>query len=192
MGASSVVANKSRNKNWSFVPQTLGLKNGMDHARNYLKEDVVERLTGKMRADQAHALLSSTSNNNNENIDDLLTSRPFNPSASAKSTVNTDQFFNSGSSNLKQSSDKSFHEFLARQNELKLRKETKTKLLASETTPVLKSFMDENSRQIHDASNRGSFLERVDRDEQRREVERKKEEMKKEELSSEVRPYNFY
>jgi len=185
-------ANKSRNKNWSFAPQTIGAKHGMDHAREYLKEDVVERLTGKMRADQAHALLGGERGEGEDNYNhgeqptpNLRSTKPFNPNATNKTTSTTDQFYKSSDSNFGQSSDKSFHEFLARQHELKLRRETHTDLLKAEITPQFTTQMDANSRIIHDASNRGTFLERVDRDEQRREMDRVRQEAKRGELSAE-------
>lgn len=62
-----------------------------------------------------------------------------------------------------------FHSFLARQNALQIRKKDHVEKVLSDVTPDFSPAINKNSAAIHDASNRGSFLQRVERDEARRE-----------------------
>ena len=99
----------------------MGVRPNMKNAAEYLKENVVKRLTGKMRADQIVALSQAQ----------LSSRSSFVPGQSNHTTTST--FFgdgkggkeggeNGGGEGKVTSNSKSFHDFLARQNELNIRK----------------------------------------------------------------------
>jgi hypothetical protein len=145
-------------KGWSFAPRTNDLRRGMDVARDYVKEDVVERLTRTGRPEHIRALARAAE----EEAGGAALRGSARHNAGGSPGLGA-------SARTKGEARQEFHEFLARQNQLQIRRKEKAAVLEASETPAFRPEICENSAAIHDHSNRGTFLQRVERDEQKRE-----------------------
>ncbi|GMI06934.1 hypothetical protein TrVE_jg13056 [Triparma verrucosa] len=141
MGGGGSTATKS----WSFAPKTNEVDKKYQKVREYLKEDVVERLNKLARPEHKFAMSKAAAEEAEE--EGLRSSQRSRDVAR-----------------------KDFHEFLSRQNALEIkRKEHKANLTAAET-PNFNPKISKKSSEIHDQNNRGTFLQRVERNESKRET----------------------
>ncbi|GMH63118.1 hypothetical protein TrLO_g13777 [Triparma laevis f. longispina] len=142
MGGGGSTATKS----WSFAPKTNEVDKKYQQVREYLKEDVVERLN-KLARPEHKFVLSKVGAEEAEGEGDLRSSL-----------------------RSKDAARKDFHEFLSRQNALEIkRKEHKANLTAAET-PDFNPKISKKTKEIHEMNNRGTFLQRVERNESKRET----------------------
>ncbi len=137
-------------KDWAFAPETNVVDVGRyARAAEYLKKGVVERLTSASDPKHRHALSKAKREEEADRV-------RLNDSVATTGTRN------------KEEAKKEFHEFLARQNALQIRKKENVERGFAEMTPGFKPSICKGSREIHDSSGRGTFLQRVERDEVRR------------------------
>jgi len=156
LGLRGGAAGETKDKMWSFHPQTNEVPKKMGVAQEYLEEDVYKRLTKSGKASHIHALRKGVEEDENDPANTNTTSRSSALMQSQRSSKTKDE------------ARRDFHDFLARQNALQIKKKEKMETLTVTETPNFAPIICENSAVIHDANNRGSFLQRVERDEQKR------------------------
>ena len=132
-------ANSTASKSWSFAPKTNEVNPKMEKVQEYLKEDVITRLNKLARPEHKFAMSKAVAE---EAEDELL---------------------RSSQSRSKDVARKDFHEFLARQNALQIRKKEHKENLIEAETPGFNPKITKRSKEIHEQNNRGSFLQRVER-----------------------------
>ena len=138
-------ANSTASKSWSFAPKTNEINPKMGKVQEYLKEDVITRLNNLARPEHKFAM------------------------SKAAAEEAEDELQRSSQSRSKDVARKDFHEFLARQNALQIKKkEHKENLIVAET-PGFNPRISKKSKEIHEQNNRGTFLQRVERNESKRE-----------------------
>jgi hypothetical protein len=140
-------ANDSTKKSWSFKPRVNELHSKMSVAKEYVSQDVIQRLTKSGRPEHIHALQKGYEDENDVNASSM-----------------SEKLRN------KEEAKRDFHEFLARQNALQIKRKEKAEQLKDSEKPSFVPSLCENSEHIHAANNRGSFMQRVTRDEQKRET----------------------
>ena len=152
--------NNSNTKSWSFTPKTNSVKKNMETAKNYLKEDVVERLTKSAQPQAVHALSKAVAEEREDR-------KRLDKSAMSSSSAGGFKL----STRSKDEASKDFHEFLARQNALQIRRKEHVQSRVVAETP---KFVPRVNSNFDANTDRGTFLQRAERYETRREIAKQK------------------
>lgn len=160
----SIMSRKDDEPEYPFQPKINGIKENMTAARLYTGTPVVERLTRNYAADDSF-------------IDDGTLDRP---SMDAKSFIGSIQGSRPKSAPHSRASreltpaelqqrQKAFQMFLARQNNTLVRKESKIKAIAAQQATKFQPRLCQRSLDMTEEQNRGTFMDRLERDRLRRE-----------------------
>ncbi|CAM9794790.1 unnamed protein product [Discosporangium mesarthrocarpum] len=173
---------------FSFMPEVIGARPGMEQAKLYLKHDVVDRLTGlAFRPEGDEGLPQENQQQSKDSREGGTKGDPrwreaLYPLGSGRlgtatagnlrKVLNRQRHSQSSSSSLgRQATRKSFHAFLHRQNQLETRKHRKIQQMQAEEESSFQPTVCPESSRMHQSSNKGDFLQRVARDAARKEHE---------------------
>ena len=162
------VGNSTSTKSWSFAPKTNSVKKSMGVAKKYLEEDVVERLTkAGVAGHQARAISKAVGEEQEDR--ELNGSR-----LGLGSSVGGGNMAELGASaRSKDEAQKDFHEFLARQNALQIRRKEGRESRKIADTPKFTPKVNSN---FETQTTRGDFLQRVERYQTKSEIATQKRE----------------
>ncbi|CAM9162648.1 unnamed protein product [Phaeothamnion confervicola] len=156
-------------KDCTFKPVVIGARGDMPSARLYLQLNVVDRLTGAHLQDTAAGTAGASGGGGGRRRegggDGSGMEDDFGYLDGLGGDGDDGRGGGGGGGNRENPEDRpSFREFLARQNQSVVRRQRLIEHLSARAAPPFRPELCPGSRRLHDANNRGDFLQRVARD----------------------------